>query len=320
MCPKNKKFIPKDDIIKYQEKRNTMNKKLDKNLEEIIKISVTLYKLYKELARETEEERKETLQNINLVKSYENRLYNNWDWKKENKNTLLNRFNYLLAHKNMKEEEKNLLSIRFESNIWELLFRNPFLSISPYIEEYNWENSMAILMQANRDIGITLLYYLNKEIEKAPNKTTRKELTTYYYRTIFTQKSLEPYEKHPPTAIETSGRKRCIVLGQDKENTRNIYQSAILETVKKALQQTINYTDEELKKHPKSIAEQKFYLNTMKAALSITTPKENQDFSIKMDPQIEILSSKSYHDILSAIEEIKEQKNLQKIKSSPKKS
>lgn len=301
-----------------------MEQFLDKTFNDIITISKNINDLYLQLSKarytNDKKEYEKTLQYIKLTTEYENKLYNSIDWKKELQKypLIFNHFNYLLRKSNIPKEIQALISVRFQNSITCLLIRNPFLSNHPNLLKRQAENNSSILFQANRDITISTLYYLDKDIKKEQNKKAKKDLINFYYEIIFKQKVAEEFLDTPPANIEASGKERCILFNQNEASVNQIYQTMIEDTINTAKNIILNYTDEFMENYPKYISGQKFYLSLLKAAISQTSLEQQEkiEFSIRTISKEE--SQKSYNDLLSAITEVKSttnQDNQQKKKS-----
>lgn len=284
-----------------------MKQILDNTLKDIIQLSLNLSILYQNLstakAENNEEEFGIQLDYIKLVSEYEEKTYQKIDLKKDLGERLYNRFNYLLQNSDTPKELHDIIKKRFQNHINELLILNPFLSSNSNKQERDLENQAAITYQAMRDYSISTLYFFNKEIEKEQDPIIKQDLLDYYYEFIFNQKQLTPYLKEPPQQIEASGRNRCLVFNQQEKLVNSCYYQVIKESIIESITQTMQYTDEFLRDNPEQIAGQKVELAFTKASLVIASQEEKESLEFKANEQAQIVSSKSYKDILTAIEE-----------------
>lgn len=288
-----------------------MEQALDKTFNDIITVSKNINDLYHQLSKarykNNKEEEEKILQYIKIATEYEKKLYASIDWKQELKKSALsiNRFNYLLRKSNLPPQIQTSISVRFQNSITYLLIRNPFLSTQTNPLKKQAENNSTILFQANRDITISTLYYLNKDIIKEKNKKIKKDLLDLYYETIFKQKVAEEYLDTPPIKIETSGKERCILFNQNEASVNNVYQAMIEDTINTTCDTILNYTDEFIEKFPQYISGQKFYLALLKASISQASPEKQEQIEMYINKIPKESSRKSHNDLLSAIAEVK---------------
>ena len=288
-----------------------MEQALDKTFNDIITVSKNINDLYHQLSKarykNNKEEYEKILQYIKISTEYEKKLYASIDWKQELKKSALpiNRFNYLLRKSNLPPQIQTSISVRFQNSITYLLIRNPFLSTQTNPLKKQAENNSTILFQANRDITISTLYYLNKDIIKEKNKKIKKDLLDLYYETIFKQKVAEEYLDTPPTKTETSGKERCILFNQNESSVNQVYQVMIEDTINTTCSTILNYTDEFIENFPQYISGQKFYLALLKASISQTSPEKQEQIEMYINKIPKESSRKSHNDLLSAIAEVK---------------
>lgn len=302
-----------------------MDFKLDKTLKDIITVSINLHNLFEVLSdskfQEDENKFETQLEYIKLVAEYETKLYNNTNWKKELKDNPLtfNRFSYLLRRYDLPDKTKKLISIRFKNYISSLLNKNPFRSNSQFIKQQELENSNVIFFQINKDIDITTLYYLNKDINKEKDPTIKQELINLYYEAIFKQNILQEFLKTPPQEIETRGREICSIFNQDKELITQIYQTVILNRLYKVGNIILSYTDEMLREKKEYIGKEKFLLNVIKATIIQETKEEQELIELNLNPEIKKISSQSYDNLMTTIKEaeLSMNKNNKQKKKSP---
>lgn len=302
-----------------------MDFKLDKTLKDIITVSINLHNLFEVLSdskfQEDENKFETQLEYIKLVTEYETKLYNNTNWKKELKDNPLtfNRFSYLLRRYDLPDKTKKLISIRFKNYISSLLNKNPFRSNSQFIKQQELENSNVIFFQINKDIDITTLYYLNKDINKEKDPTIKQELINLYYEAIFKQNILQEFLKTPPQEIETRGREICSIFNQDKELITQIYQTVILNRLYKVGNIVLSYTDEMLREKKEYIGKEKFLLNVIKATIIQETKEEQELIELNLNPEIKKISSQSYDNLMTTIKEteLSMNKNNKQKKKSP---
>ena len=299
--------------------------KLDKTLKDIVTVSINLHNLFEVLSdskfQEDENKFETQLEYIKLVAEYETKLYNNTNWKKELKDNPLtfNRFSYLLRRYDLPDKTKKLISIRFKNYISSLLNKNPFRSNSQFIKQQELENSNVIFFQINKDIDITTLYYLNKDINKEKDPTIKQELINLYYEAIFKQNILQEFLKTPPQEIETRGREICSIFNQDKELITQIYQTVILNRLYKVGNIVLSYTDEMLREKKEYIGKEKFLLNVIKATIIQETKEEQELIELNLNPEIKKISSQSYDNLMTTIKEaeLSMNKNNKQKKKSP---
>lgn len=302
-----------------------MDFKLDKTLKDIITVSINLHNLFEVLSdskfQEDENKFETQLEYIKLVAEYETKLYNNTNWKKELKDNPLtfNRFSYLLRRYDLPDKTKKLISIRFKNYISSLLNKNPFRSNSQFIKQQELENSNVIFFQINKDIDITTLYYLNKDINKEKDPTIKQELINLYYEAIFKQNILQEFLKTPPQEIETRGREICSIFNQDKDLITQIYQTVILNRLYKVGNIVLSYTDEMLREKKEYIGKEKFLLNVIKATIIQETKEEQELIELNLNPEIKKISSQSYDNLMTTIKEaeLSMNKNNKQKKKSP---
>ncbi len=302
-----------------------MDFKLDKTLKDIITVSINLHNLFEVLSdskfQEDENKFETQLEYIKLVAEYETKLYNNTNWKKELKDNPLtfNRFSYLLRRYDLPDKTKKLISIRFKNYISSLLNKNPFRSNNQFIKQQELENSNVIFFQINKDIDITTLYYLNKDINKEKDPTIKQELINLYYEAIFKQNILQEFLKTPPQEIETRGREICSIFNQDKELITQIYQTVILNRLYKVGNIVLSYTDEMLREKKEYIGKEKFLLNVIKATIIQETKEEQELIELNLNPEIKKISSQSYDNLMTTIKEaeLSMNKNNKQKKKSP---
>lgn len=125
-----------------------MKKDLVTTLNDIIKLSTTIDKIYQTITQAkingNEEEIKKQLEYINLVSEYETKAYQQLDLEKNLSENLYNKFSYLLMCSDIPANLQEPIQTRFQNRINEIYLLNPFLSLNENREEQELDRKSVV--------------------------------------------------------------------------------------------------------------------------------------------------------------------------------
>lgn len=242
-----------------------MNEIQDKHINRLLETSKSIKTIFSTLAIIPNKSKQEYLSYLDIATELEDEIYHDLELETEDTDQLYNRFSYLLHKKDWSAEDKTHILKRFETYLIHNIYCNPFRSFTSDPIENMQEDIASIKYQVNLDYTKNVIFFLQEEIKKEKNKTTKKYLKKALSNILFTNKAFQHYIAFPQERLEIKGKERCITFKQEPHLVENIFTKHCEQIIITSINSLLTLPSHELT--PKEKCSQKMHLINFKSSL-----------------------------------------------------